>query len=317
MNDRPSPDAAFGQALRQLEIKHLMAFEAIYSTRNISRAGQALGFSQPTMSNLLATLRAVLDDRLFQRQPRGVQPTSRADELIGPVRRALQEIERITKPRASFDPAQDTREFKIHALDIFETLLIPSLVNRVAGNLGITFKLLLAPKVPIVEALESGDADIALGLLPPNQPDLRWQDILSIDLMVIARRGHPRIKGQVTLQDLAELGHVAMDMAPGALANAHLFSLKNRPARRDVVRVTRPSSIIEIVAQTDLVGYANRHQLNASPWRDRIQVLEPPMPLSTQDFQMSWHLRNQDDPGLVWLREEIRQILGQAEGSET
>lgn len=310
MNDQPSPDAAFGQALRQLEIKHLMAFEAIYSTRNISRAGQALGFSQPTMSTLLATLRAVLDDRLFLRQPRGVQPTSRADELITPVRSALREIERITMPRASFDPTRDTREFKIHALDLFESLLIPHLVNRVAGNPGITFKLLLAPKVPIVEALQSGEADIALGMGPPNQPDLRWQDILSLDLVVIARKGHPRIDGHVTLQDLAELGHVAMDMAPGALANSHLFSLKNRPARRDVVRVTRPSAIIEIVAQTDLVGYANRAQLDASPWRDRLQALEPPVPLSTQDFQMTWHLRNQDDPSLVWLREEIGQILG-------
>lgn len=309
MTDRPPSDPAFGQALRQLDIKHLMAFEAIYSTRNISRAGQALGVSQPTMSALLATLRSVLDDPLFQRQPRGVHPTSRADALIDPVRNALREIERITRPQVSFDPQTDTREFKLHALDLFETLLIPALVRRAADNPGLTFRLLLAPKVPMVAALDSGAADLALGMAPPNQPDLRWEDILPMDLVVIARRGHPQINGRVTLEDLGRLGHVAMDMAPGALANAHLFSLKNRPARRDVVRVTRPSAIIEFVAQTDLIGYANRHQLAASPYRDQLQVLEPPVPLSTQHFQMTWHLRNQDDPGLIWLRQQVREIL--------
>lgn len=309
MNNRREPDAALGRALRQLEIKHLMAFDAIYSTRNISRAGKALGFSQPTMSNLLSKLRTILDDQLFLRQARGVQPTSRADELIASVRSALREIERITSPRSSFDPDNDVREFRLHALDMFETLLVPALVRRVSANPGVTFRLLLAPKVPIVEALESGEADLALGLSPPNQPDLRWEDILPIDLMVVARIGHPVIQGAVRPENLRDLGHVSVDMAPGALANSHLFSLKNRPERRDVVRVTRPSSIIEIAATTDLIGFANRYQIEASPYRDRVQVLEPPVQLNSQHFQMTWHLRNEADPGLVWLKQEIRGIL--------
>ena len=250
MSDQETDKPALNNVLRQLDIKHLMAFEAIYSTRNISRAGQSLKFSQPTMSNLLARLRVTLDDPLFLRQPRGVLPSMRAEELIGPIRRVLREIERIAQPATSFDPERDTREFRLHALDIFESILIPPLIRRVQAHKGVTFKMLLPAKYPILEALESGEADLALGVSPTNQPDLRWEDLTPTELYVIARKGHPRIDGAVTLTDLQECSHAVMDMSPGALANSHLFTLANRLERHDAVRVTRPSSVIEIVANT-------------------------------------------------------------------
>ncbi|WP_416899895.1 MAG: LysR family transcriptional regulator [Minwuia sp.] len=311
MNERDMPDTPGGNPLRQLEIKHLMAFEAIYSTRNISRAGQSLGFSQPTMSNLLAHLRSVLNDPLFIRQPRGVQPSARADELIGRVRRALQEIEVIVRPDASFDPAKDVREFRLHMLDVFETILMPSLIRKVQDHTGVTFRLLVTAKVPIVDALESGQADLAMNVAPAHHPDLRWEELMPMDLQVIARRGHPAIRGSVTKAQLEQTGQVSMDMAPGALANGRFFRLVNRPERHDVVLVNRPSSIIEMVAQTDLVGYASRMHIEASPYRDRLQVLTPPVPVTAQNFQMTWHHRNDADPGLVWLKDMIRATLAE------
>lgn len=298
-------------ALRQLEIKHLMAFEAIYSTRNISRAGQSLGYSQPTMSNLLARLREVLDDPLFLRQPRGVLPSARAEELIGRVRRALHEMDAIVRPEASFDPETDVREFRLHMLDMLEAILIPALVRKIQYCPGITLRLLLAPKVPIVEALESGNADLALGVPPTNHPELRWQELMPMDLCVIARRGHPTINGSVTPEQLVDTGQVSMDMAPGALANSKFFRMVNRPERRDVVLVNRPTSILEIVAGSDLVGYANRLHVATSPWRDQLQILPLSVPVNAHNFQMTWHQRNDADAGLVWLKQLIRTTLAE------
>ncbi|CUH64744.1 HTH-type transcriptional regulator LeuO [Thalassovita gelatinovora] len=313
MTNRDLIKSTLSTAIRKLELKHLLAFEAIYSTRNISRAGQALGFAQPTMSNLLARLRAVFDDPLFLRQPRGVLPSARADELIEPIRRALHEIESITALPTVFDPSNDTREFRLHMLDIFETTLMPHLVRKVQPYTGISFRLLLAPKVPIADALESGDADLAIGLPPANVPDLRWEELMAMDLVVIARKDHPEIKGAITKEQLQKLGHVSIDMAPGALANTHLFRLATRTERRDVVRVSRPSAIIEIVAKTDLIGYANRLHVEASPLRDQIQVLPSPTPASNQQFQMTWHHRNEADPGLNWLKDQVRATLSEVQ----
>lgn len=311
MSEPGSIGKGVNAALRQLEIKHLMAFEAIYSTRNISRAGQSLGYSQPTMSNLLARLREVLDDPLFLRQPRGVLPSARAEELIGRVRRALHEMDAIVRPEASFDPATDVREFRLHMLDVFESILFPALVARVQDYAGISFKLLVTARTPIVEALESGTADLAIGVPPSNHPDLRWEELLPLDLQVIARRDHPTIQGSVTREQLQAVGQVSLDMAPGALANSKFFRLVNRPERRDVVLVNRASSILEIVASTDLVGYANRLHVEASPLREQLQILPPPSQVNAQSFEMIWHHRNDADSGLLWLKEQFRITLAE------
>jgi DNA-binding transcriptional LysR family regulator len=100
-----------------------------------------------------------------------------------------------------------------------------------------------------------------------------------------------------------------MDMQPNALANSHLLWMKNRSERHVVVHVTRPASIIEIAAKTDLIGFANRYQIQASPYRDQVQALPPPKELTSQQFQMTWHSRNESDPGLVWLRDQVRAIM--------
>src|ERR1700716_1812661 len=60
-----------GVNLRDLDLKLLVVFEAIYSTGNISRAAEKLAMSQPAVSNQLARLRELLDDPLFARGPPG------------------------------------------------------------------------------------------------------------------------------------------------------------------------------------------------------------------------------------------------------
>ena len=75
--------------LKDLDLKLLVVFEAIYTTGNISHAAEKLAMSQPAVSNQLARLRELLDDPLFARGRRGVEPTVKALAMIGPVREAL------------------------------------------------------------------------------------------------------------------------------------------------------------------------------------------------------------------------------------
>ena len=297
------------EGLKRLDYRHLQVFEAIYVTRNITRAGRSLGISQPTMSTLLARLRDVLQDPLFIRQSRGVAPTSRADELIGSVRGALQAFDEITDPAQQFDPANAVREFRLHMVDLFEPIVMPPLIKAALSGGGLTFQLLLAAKVPVVEALESGDADLAIGLPPPNQPELRWEALTPTDFVVIARKGHPQVKSPFDPRLLQTIGHVGMDFTPNAIANAPNLSMTRRLERRDVVKVSRVSSIIEIAALSDLIGFANRLHVEASPYRDQLQILEMPSQINTQSFNMIWHTRSAEDDGVIWLRNEVRAAV--------
>lgn len=309
MNDRPDDTEAAHVGLRRLDYRHLKAFEAIYSNRNISRAGQLLGLSQPAISSLLGRLRDVLQDQLFVRRARGVEPTPRADEMIGAVRTAIEAFEAITEPRTTFDPRNDTREFRIHMVDLVEPIVMPHLVDEALRGPGISYRLLLAAKIPVTDALESGEADLAIGLPPPHRNELRWEPLLPVDLILVARKDHPALADGFTPDMLLKLNYVNLDMTPGALANSQNFHLAQRFERRDVVRVSRVSSILDIAATTDLVGFANRQHVQASPLRDHLMVIDLPVPINNQLFHMTWHKRSEDDPGLDWIKSQVRTAV--------
>ena len=68
------------------DAKLLRLFDLLYHTRSVTRAAEDLGLSQPTVSIWLAKLRTQFNDPLFVRTSEGMQPTPRADALIGTVR---------------------------------------------------------------------------------------------------------------------------------------------------------------------------------------------------------------------------------------
>ncbi|MEJ1979093.1 MAG: LysR family transcriptional regulator, partial [Acetobacteraceae bacterium] len=58
-----------------LDTRRLTSFIAIVDLRSLSRAAERLGVSQPTLSNMVATLEAELETKLLIRSSLGVRPT--------------------------------------------------------------------------------------------------------------------------------------------------------------------------------------------------------------------------------------------------
>lgn len=64
-------------------------FVTIYNTRNLTRAGEQLGVTQPAISNALARLRTLYDDPLFIRRGKTMRPTYKTEKVIPDIDRAL------------------------------------------------------------------------------------------------------------------------------------------------------------------------------------------------------------------------------------
>src|SRR5690349_9451949 len=90
--------------ISDIDLNLLRLFDAIYRLRNVSRAAEAVGLTQPAASHGLGRLRLLLGDALFERTAGGVKPTGRADRLAGAVRLALGTLEAALNENASFDP---------------------------------------------------------------------------------------------------------------------------------------------------------------------------------------------------------------------
>lgn len=67
--------------MARLDFRLLEAFLAVFETRSVGQAALRLRMSQPGLSTALARLRRILQDPLFVKTPRGMEPTTRAREL--------------------------------------------------------------------------------------------------------------------------------------------------------------------------------------------------------------------------------------------
>src|ERR1700742_5193557 len=98
--------------LGAIDLNLLVVFDAVMQERNVTRAGQRLGLSQPAISHALIRLRHMLKAELFARSPKGMLPTPRAERMAGTVRQALAGLLQSLEPTA-FDPTDAQRTFRI------------------------------------------------------------------------------------------------------------------------------------------------------------------------------------------------------------
>ena len=153
--------------IKDLDLNLLRIFDAVHRQRSVSRAAEALGLSQPAVSQGLTRLRVALKDALFIRAGRGVAPTPAADALAHAVQQALSLVSQALHDATHFDPASARRTFRLHMSDIGESEFLPGLmgaVRRLAPDVRIETRQL--EYAQIENALDTGKIDAALGYLP-------------------------------------------------------------------------------------------------------------------------------------------------------
>lgn len=302
--------------MREIDLNLLVVFEAIYSAGNISRAADKLNLTQPALSNALARLRKQLDNPLFVRSGNGVAPTSLAEEMIGPIRDALFAIEQSIAPKNVFDPAVTKRHFKLIIADPLEQIVVGSLLRTIADGSRITIELQPPQTTNIETALLEGKADLAVFLMPIRVAELNNTPLCSVDPVVIARCDHPRISAQSPRQEVMREGFVSLALSPGKLENSEKVNILKRLNVRQVVQVSKVSSIAQLVAESDLVGLIPLIYARKLAPQYMLQILTIPVPEIEQKFQLIWHRRFDSDAAHMWLRDNIKMAVSQAQEAQ-
>jgi hypothetical protein len=86
------------------DLNLLRVFHAVHNARNVRRAAELLGLSQPAVSHSLTRLRLALKDPLFVRTAGGVAPTAKAEHFARFVEAALKTIDLALVETGRFDP---------------------------------------------------------------------------------------------------------------------------------------------------------------------------------------------------------------------
>jgi LysR family nod box-dependent transcriptional activator len=147
-------------SLSRLDLNLLVALDALLREKNVTKAGEAIGLSQPAMSSALARLRRLFGDELMVRVGRDYHLTPLGLELRGRIAEILHLIEQTVEHRPEFNPSTDTKRFKIVASDYATFLVLQPLLERVFLDApGVSFEIL---PLPGADLLASGDVDIGI-----------------------------------------------------------------------------------------------------------------------------------------------------------
>lgn len=192
---------------RFLDDRCLSNFLATYEARNLKRAADVVGLTQPAMSKSLAHLEADIGTRLFDRKNRGLEPTMAAHELyecaIKIEARTRQTLLRIANIDATLSGT-----LRIGAGPMWSWLRIPTILHAFMERFpNIEVDLLTAPMTLLVDELENGRIDIAVGevmgtQIPPGYDEHSFPPVLQ---WAYVREGHALAgESDVSIQDLVK-----------------------------------------------------------------------------------------------------------------
>src|SRR5690606_1446436 len=162
--------------------------------------------TQPAASKLLAEMESLLGVQLFERHPRGVQPTWYGQVLVRRARSALLEMSRAREEIAAL---RDGRmgQAAIGTVVNPGTNLVPRAVAAVKqDHPDILVRVEMDYSRPLVARLLDGHLDLVVGRVmdPQGGADLEFEPLSDEPHRVVVRHGHPlATRRRVSHGDLA------------------------------------------------------------------------------------------------------------------
>jgi DNA-binding transcriptional LysR family regulator len=308
-----------------LDLNLLRTFDALIEHRSVTRAASHLGVTQSAVSHALARLRNVLDDQLFIREQNGLQPTARAEEMAGGVRRGLLQFQDALA-RTAFDPASAERHFTIAAGSYFCTLLIPALIARVRREApGISLRLVPVTEM-LVPLLDQGAIDLAFGASFEAPVRLVVEPLYEEKMVWIAARGNP-IADKWASADVID--HACIKTVPGRpfetvgkMTRDHSIPFHQADQadweiavhRRGSITVYDSSTAVALIARTDLVACVPKKVAALAISQGGVVALDHAPDETSHEISMIWHAKQRSDPGMCWLRDKIREAVSERPG---
>jgi len=296
--------------LKNLDLNLLVVFNHLLRERSVSGAADKLGLTQPAVSNALRRLRSVLDDELFLRTTRGMEPTPYALQLAEPIAYALSTIENTLTHRTEFDPATSERRFTLTMTDLGEIELLPPLMDRLEEVApGVTVSTVRNSAERLRDDMEAGHVDMAIGLLPQLKANFFQQRLFMQRYVCLFRQGHALDKRKVSRREFYDADHVVVVSAGTGHAKMDEIIESAEEKRRVRLLVPHFVAIGHILASTDMIATVPERYARRCAEPFGLRYADHPVELPQIGINLFWHAKFHKEPGNQWLRQVIFELF--------
>ena len=282
--------------------------------RNVTRAGAALGLSQPATSAILAKLRVAFQDPLLVKSGPAMVATPRAVELAARAQRVLDELRAMTSAGPAAEPAGFEGDVAIAAMDLVRMLVLPRLLEALRREApGLTITVHDADRTRIHERFEHADVDLGIGPEVVSSGRLHYRELWRDSAACLVRAEHPIEDVSLPLERFAALEFVRLlPSRPSFYDDALDRALIEHGLKRHVVVSERSYLMVpRILKVTDLVAVVPSRFAADAIVRHPLRTFRPPVALPALSMGLYWHERSHRDPRLQWLRQRIAALFAE------
>lgn len=294
--------------LRRIDVNLILVLDAILAEMNLTRAGEAVGMSQPAVSGALARLRQQFDDPLLIRKGRQFELTPLAEGLRPLVSEAMLEIRRTYELLPSFDPATSTRTFHIGATDYLLSQITSPLLRvleKEAPNVNIEFGVLGFDQLVNVIDLLRRDVTIASSAI--GIPGKK-QSLFNESFVLIADRKNPAVvDGKISREDLESSGHVNMTFGDNQSHHIDEMYAEFGITPHFAISVRGVLMIPHMIADSNLLAWVPERLALQMLQRLNLQIVEAPVKAPKMTEAVHWHPSKSTDPAVPWLVSMLRR----------
>ena len=303
----------------RVDLNLLVYLDVLLRERNVTKAANHLGLSQPALSNGLRRLRELFDDPLLVRTSEGMIPTERAEQLQPVIRDVLSKVDMAVQPQAAFDSANEEHLFRIMASDYAESTLFPDLLQRLRREApGIILDILTPSDVSFLD-VERGKVDMVINRFETMPQSFHQKGIWKDHFACLTSIDNPILQN-FTLETYMDARHVWVSktgMGIGVGMDPHDVqhlgwvdeSLCNIGKQRRITVFTRHYQAAMLLAeQNDLLVTLPSRAAKLQRDNPRVAILEPPFDIPPFELKMAWSPLVQHNPAHRWMRRFIIDV---------
>ncbi|MEU9288265.1 LysR family transcriptional regulator [Streptomyces sp. NPDC048275] len=171
-------------ATASLDLSLLRTFLAVHRAGSFTAAARLLGLSQPTVTTQMRSLEEQVGRELFERQPRGVVPTSVADDLAAQVSAPLDALA-VIADRGGFGADQPPDPVHVAGpAELLCTRALPALAPLAAR--GVRLRVSTGLTEELLDGLRGGRFDLVIATTRPRGRTLTSVPLMDEEFVLVA-----------------------------------------------------------------------------------------------------------------------------------
>lgn len=298
--------------LQDIDLNLLVVFQLMYRERKTVLVAEHLGITQPAVSNALGRLRLALNDKLFERTARGMRPTPFSDGIAESVGYALSTIQDGINYKERFNPESSDRSYCISMTDLGEIYLLPRLMAYLIEHApNISVSTVRNQLSPLKEDLETGNVDLAIGLLPQLEAGFYQRRLFDQDYVCLMREDHPLATKELNLESFSQAQHIVIE-ARGT-GHDRVEKLLSKAGVERMTKLTTPHFISApyIISKTDLIATVTEKLALQTAENLGLIIKRHPVDIPAAQINMFWHRRFHQDIGNIWFRNLVFKLFSE------